>query len=48
MGIERNFKYGLQTNGSKSQPVDEKSSLKGVWPIEISVSAKARDSNYVY
>jgi len=29
--VVRNFKFGLQVNGSKSQPVDDKSSLKEAW-----------------
>jgi len=31
MGIVRNFKFGLLANGSKSQPADDKSALKGMW-----------------
>jgi len=32
MGVVRNFNFGLQVNGSKSQPADDKSSLNGAWP----------------
>ena len=31
MGVVRNFKFGLWVNGSKSQPADVESSLKGAW-----------------
>jgi len=31
MGVVRNLKFGLQVNGSKRQPADVKSSLKGAW-----------------
>ena len=31
MGAVRNFKSGLYVNGSKSQPADDKSSLKWAW-----------------
>jgi len=31
MGVVRNCKFGLYVNGSKSQPADDKSSLKGAW-----------------
>ena len=31
MSVVRNFKFGLWHNGSKSQPADYKSSLKGAW-----------------
>jgi len=31
MDVVRNFKCGLQVNCSKSQLVDDKSSLKGAW-----------------
>jgi len=30
MDVVRNFKFGLWINGSKFQPADDKSSLKGV------------------
>jgi len=54
MSVVRNFKFGLYVNGSKSQPADEKYSLKAAWSgsrdiVEfytrwnISATANARD-----
>jgi len=60
MGVVRNFKFGLQVNGSKSQSTYFKSSLKAVWsgsrdtfknftPPEISPEQlKLESSNFVY
>ena len=31
LSVVRNFKFGLPVNGSKSQPNDDKSSLKWAW-----------------
>jgi len=53
MGVVRNFEFDLYVNGSKSQPADDKSSLKGAWsgsrdivefytPWNISATAAAR------
>ena len=57
MGAARNFKFGLWVSGSKSQPADDNSSLKGAWslsrdifefytPLNICVMAKARDFKF--
>jgi len=57
MGVVRNFKFGLQVNDSKSQPDDDKSSLKGAWswhilefwPPEISLQRlQLKSSNFVH
>jgi len=31
VGERRDFKFGVQVNRSKSQPMDDKLSLKGTW-----------------
>ena len=60
MGVVRNFKFGLQVNGSKSQPADDKSSLKGrgqghvthfriFTPLEISLQRmQLETSNFIH
>jgi len=57
MAVVRNFKFGLYVKGSKFQPADDKSSLKGAWsgsrdilefytPCNISTTATARDVKF--
>jgi len=35
VGELRDFKFGMQVDHSKSQPTDEKLSLKGVWSRHV-------------
>jgi len=53
MGQPGDFKFGTLAYHSKSHPADEKSSLKGAWPLlefyiprNISATATARDFKF--
>jgi len=58
MSVVRNFKFGQLVNGSKSQPADDKSSLKGAcsgscfhileFYIPCNISAMANDRDFKF